>query len=76
MLKEEERPLNPLALLSERERVVLAHTAAGYSATEIGRQLSLSSKTVDTYRARIMQKCGFSHRSELVRLALQAGLLK
>lgn len=65
-----------LALLSAREREVLVHTAQGYSATEIGRQLHLSPKTVDTYRARIMEKLGLKHRSELVRVALRAGLLK
>ena len=62
--------------LSERERAVLSFTAAGFSATEIAEQLAISSKTVDTYRARVMEKMGFTHRSELVRLALQAGLLK
>jgi two-component system response regulator NreC len=65
-----------LARLSTREREVLALTAEGHSATEIGRLLHLSSKTVDTYRARIMDKLALKHRSELVRFALRAGLLK
>ncbi|MQA92227.1 MAG: hypothetical protein GEU90_18710 [Gemmatimonas sp.] len=38
--------------------------------------LFLSPKTVDTYRARLMQKLGISHRAEMVRLALKTGLLK
>jgi DNA-binding NarL/FixJ family response regulator len=66
----------PLDRLSDREREVLALTAEGFSSAEIGKKLFLSPKTVDTYRARLMQKLGLSHRSELVRLALQTGLLK
>ena len=67
---------DPLHDLSEREREVLKLTAEGYGSGEIGKKLFLSPKTVDTYRARLMQKLGLSHRSELVRLALQTGLLK
>lgn len=66
----------PVEKLSEREREVLALTAEGYSSAEIGKKLFLSPKTVDTYRARMMQKLGFTHRAELVHLALDAGLLK
>ncbi len=62
--------------LSSREREVLALTAEGYSSTEIGKKLFISPKTVDTYRARIMQKLGLNHRSELVRFALRVGLLR
>jgi two-component system response regulator NreC len=62
--------------LSVREREVLALTAEGFSSREIGEKLFISPKTVDTYRARIMEKLGLSHRSELVRFALEVGLLK
>ena len=65
-----------LERLSVREREVLALTAEGYSATEIGKRLRVSSKTVDTYRARIMVKLGVKHRSQLIRFALHTGLLK
>jgi len=65
-----------LARLSVREREVLALAAEGHTSTEIGKLLRLSPKTVDTYRARIMDKLGLKHRSELVRFALRAGLLK
>jgi two-component system response regulator NreC len=61
--------------LSEREIDVLRLTAEGFSNTEIGSQLYLSPKTVDTYRQRIMIKLGLHHRSELVHYALRAGLL-
>lgn len=73
---EDKGEASPIEILSEREREVLALTAEGYSSGEIGKKLFLSPKTVDTYRARLMQKLGLSHRSELVRLALDTGLLK
>lgn len=62
--------------LSEREREVLTLTAAGYSNSEIGARLYLSPKTVDTYRQRIMEKLDLHHRAELVRYALDRGLLR
>jgi two-component system response regulator NreC len=62
--------------LSDREEQVLALTAEGYSNQEIADRLYLSSKTVDTYRQRIMEKLDLHHRSELVRYALDRGLLK
>ena len=62
--------------LSAREREVMALTAEGFSSREIGEKLFVSPKTVDTYRARIMEKLGLNHRSELVRFALKVGLLK
>ncbi len=65
-----------LGRLSAREREVLALTAAGHTSTEIGAQLKVSPKTVETYRSRIMAKLGFGHRSELVRFALRTGLLR
>lgn len=61
--------------LTEREREVLKLTAEGYTNREIAERLVLSPKTVDTYRERIMEKLGLSRRSELVRYALQKGLL-
>jgi DNA-binding NarL/FixJ family response regulator len=75
-MAEDRGEASPLEELSDREREVLTLTAEGYSSTEIGKKLFLSPKTVDTYRARLMQKLGFSHRSELIRFALQTGLLK
>lgn len=75
-VKNEERDNDPLRKLSERERNVLQLTAEGFSSTEIGEKLFISPKTVDTYRARVMEKLGLHHRSELVRLAVRGGLLK
>jgi two-component system response regulator NreC len=73
---EERDGTNPLHDLSEREREVMGLTAEGYSSSEIGKKLFLSPKTVDTYRARLMQKLGLTHRSELIRLALEVGVLR
>ncbi len=67
---------SPVEELSEREREVLQLTAEGYSSVETGKKLFLSPKTVDTYRSRLMQKLGLAHRAELVRFALDNGLLK
>jgi len=63
------------SMLSEREREVLHMVAAGYTSQEIGEQLVISAKTVDTYRTRIMEKLNLHRRHELVRYALEAGLL-
>lgn len=62
--------------LSEREREVLVLTAEGYTSQEIGERLALSAKTVETYRGRVMRKLRLHHRAELVRYALDAGLLR
>jgi len=72
----ERPPATPANPLSEREAEVLRLTAEGYSNSEIGGQLYLSPKTVDTYRQRIMEKLGLHHRAELVRYALETGLLR
>jgi DNA-binding NarL/FixJ family response regulator len=67
---------DPLDKLTDREREVLGFTVEGFSSSEIGKKLFISPKTVDTYRARIMEKLNLHHRSELVRFALKTGLLK
>ncbi len=61
--------------LSKREQSVLTLTARGYNGPEIGQQLGITAKTVDTYKQRIEDKIGLSHRSEYVRLALEADVL-
>jgi DNA-binding NarL/FixJ family response regulator len=62
--------------ITERERDVLRLVASGYSAPEIGEQLFISPKTVDTYKQRISEKLGLTHRSDYVRFAMKLGLLK
>ena len=61
--------------LTDRERDVLRLVAAGFSAPEIGERLFISPKTVDTYKQRIGEKLGLTHRSEYVQFALKLGLL-
>ena len=62
--------------LSEREQEVLKMVALGHTSAEIAKQLNLSAKTVETYRARGMEKLGLRTRAALVKFALQEGLIK
>ena len=61
--------------LTEREQAVLRLVAAGYTAPEIGEQLFISPKTVDTYKQRVNEKLGLQHRNDYVTVALKLGLL-
>ncbi len=61
--------------LSEREWQVLRLIALGYTNQQIADRLALSVKTVETYRARIAEKLGLHTRAELVKFAIQQGLL-
>ena len=62
--------------LTDRERSVMQLIARGYTAPEIGEQLSISPKTVDTYKQRINDKLHLAHRADYVTLALKLGLLQ
>lgn len=62
--------------LTEREREVLVLVAGGYSASEIGERLFISPKTVETYKQRITEKLGLSHRADYVQFCLRLGLLQ
>jgi two-component system, NarL family, response regulator NreC len=62
--------------LSEREREVLRLLALGHTNQEIAKMLYLSVRTVETHRAHIMQKLRLSSRAELVRYAIEQGLLE
>ena len=78
-LKKDEKTLDDRARfekLTERERDVLQLVAHGYTAPEIGEKLFISPKTVDTYKQRIGEKLGLTHRSDYVQFALKLGLLK
>lgn len=65
-----------LERLSKREQTVVVLTARGFNGPEIGRQLGITAKTVDTYKQRIEEKLGLSHRTDYVRLALEADLFE
>jgi two-component system, NarL family, response regulator NreC len=62
--------------LSEREREVLRLLALGHTNQEIAKLLFISVRTAETHRAHIMQKLGLQTRAELVRHALEQGLLE
>jgi two-component system, NarL family, response regulator NreC len=62
--------------LTDREREVMRLIAEGYTAPEIGEQLAISPKTVDTYKQRVNDKLGLAHRADYVKLALKLGLLQ
>lgn len=64
------------AVLSPREQEVLRWYAHGFSLREIGEQLGLSVKTVDTYKTRIMEKLGFQKKNELIAYAAKQGLFE
>lgn len=64
----------PLNLLSPREREVLQLVVEGKTSKEIARLVNISSKTVDTYRYRIMQKLDVPDLAGLIRFALENGI--
>lgn len=63
------------ATLSDREFQVLRFLASGSTVGEIAALLSLSVKTISTYRARILEKTGLRNNAELMKYALEQGLL-
>ena len=68
--------MRPFSTLSPRERQIVTMVVNGLSSSAIGEQLHLSSKTVDTYRSRVMAKLGVSGVTALVRLAVREGLVE
>ncbi len=67
---------HPHELLSDREYEVFAMIAVGKTITDIGDELSLSVKTVSTYKSRIYDKMGMKSRTELTLYAIQNKLIK
>jgi two-component system, NarL family, response regulator NreC len=65
----------PANILSERELQVLKLVARGYTSAEIAKQIFLGVKTIETYRSRFAEKLGLRTRSDVVRFAVQMGLL-
>jgi two-component system response regulator NreC len=66
---------SPLDDLSAREKQVLALVASGHTNKEVADELGLSVKSIETYRHRVVEKLGLSSRADLVRFALQSGLI-
>jgi DNA-binding NarL/FixJ family response regulator len=67
--------LDPYKTLTNREREILPLAARGLSSSEIGRQLNISPRTVEVHRSRILHKLGLQNQAELIRFALQRGIL-
>jgi two-component system, NarL family, response regulator NreC len=67
--------MDPYETLTDREREVLQMAAEGKTAPEIARQLSISHRTVELHRSRMMNKMGFRTQTELVRYAIKRGIL-
>lgn len=66
----------PHELLSSREYEVFLLLASARSVTDIAAQLALSAKTISTYRTRILEKMGMNSNLELIRYAMQHGLVQ
>jgi two-component system, NarL family, response regulator NreC len=69
------RSKRPVNILSDRELQVLKLVAQGYSSAEIAKRIFVSVKTVETYRSRFSEKLALRTRSEVIRFAVQMGLL-
>jgi DNA-binding NarL/FixJ family response regulator len=65
----------PIERLSRREHEVLHRLVDGATSVDIAKELSLSRKTVDTYRGRLMVKLGVSNRTALIRFAIENDLI-
>jgi two-component system response regulator NreC len=65
----------PSRQLSDREREVLELLAHGHTHQEVADRLFLSVKTIETYRSRLAQKLGLRSRADLIRYALEVGIL-
>jgi two-component system invasion response regulator UvrY len=65
-----------LEALSQREFAVLIELSRGKPLKQVADELGISDKTVSTYRARLMKKLDLASSSDLVRFALERGLLK
>jgi two-component system response regulator NreC len=61
--------------LTARERDVVRLVALGHTSREIAKRLVLSTRTIETHRARVQARLGVSSRAELVRWAMDHGLL-
>jgi DNA-binding NarL/FixJ family response regulator len=75
MQKVESTPVDRYETLTSREREVLQLTVEGHSSTEIARRLFISSRTVESHRANLMRKLAVRNQKELIRYAMQRGIL-
>jgi len=74
-LQNETESRNPYVILSPREREVLQFLVKGFSLSEIAQELTISIKTVDTHKTRMLNKLNLSKKSELVQYAIKYNLI-
>jgi two-component system, NarL family, response regulator NreC len=70
-----EEHTNPLDRLSSRERQILQLVAEGKSSKAIAGLLNLSVSSVSTYRSRLMKKIGLNDLTELIKFAVEYGII-
>lgn len=70
------RVTTPVDRLSDRERQVLSLIAQGHTNQAVADLLDLSVKTIESYRARLMDKLGLTNRADLTRFAIEQGFLR
>lgn len=66
---------DPYDTLTTREREILQLTTEGHSRTAIGTRLSISPRTVETHRTRLMRKLNLRTQADLIRYAIRRGIL-
>jgi DNA-binding NarL/FixJ family response regulator len=71
----EKLPADPYQSLTNREREVLQMAVEGLSTSEIARRLSISPRTAELHRGRMMNKLGLHSPTDLIRYALKRGIL-
>lgn len=70
-----QRGLDPLDMLTGRERQVLSLAAEGHTSGQIADMLQIGTRTVESHRASLLHKLGLRHQTDLVRYAIQRGLV-
>jgi two-component system, NarL family, response regulator NreC len=72
----QESSMDSYETLSDREREVFTLAAEGHSNPEIAQMLSISPRTVETHRSNVMRKLGLRTQTDLIRYALQRGIIQ
>ncbi|OGV42577.1 MAG: hypothetical protein A2X46_04750 [Lentisphaerae bacterium GWF2_57_35] len=75
-IKRDQPPQLPLDSLSQREFEVLTLLSSGLTIKEAATQLNIGEKSITTYRARVMEKLNLSNKADLIRFALESGLME
>jgi two-component system response regulator NreC len=73
--KSSKNAADPYETLTSREREVMLLAAEGFSNNEVAERLSISPRTVEVHRSRLMEKLGLKNHTALVKYAIQRGLL-